>query len=202
LENSGGGKIEIVNKASNSNEKKVEIRLNGSGSGVIFKASGGGEYTSTESGNAAKEIQEKLDPTLAAKCKELAQIATLGTPGIANSITAMDAQPEGISSFIVTAVASYSGDHGPLIGVRVCASQEDTEHCATTSSALQVSNRNVAKLFVPTSDAGNSIAAGFDPSRIDYRKTVKFTVCLVPVGLSSDADTPFACKEYTRPPHS
>jgi hypothetical protein len=56
--------------------KDLEIKLHGKGSGVVMKGEGSGGFATSESAKVAKEIREKLDPTLAAQCEKLANAIT------------------------------------------------------------------------------------------------------------------------------
>ena len=72
---SGGGKVEIIKKDDAAQTKNVEINLEGKGSGIVIKGEGSGGFKQAESNRAVKELSEKIDPSLAARCESLSKIA-------------------------------------------------------------------------------------------------------------------------------
>lgn len=72
LQQSGGGKIEVIRKSGDETTKNLEIQLSGKGSGVVIKGEGGGAIKKSDATKAARELQEKLDPSLSANCKYFA----------------------------------------------------------------------------------------------------------------------------------
>lgn len=74
LSHSGGGKIEIVKKEERSHSDELEISIGGKGSGVIISVEGAGGIKREEASRALKELSEKLDPSLAKNCKDLAVV--------------------------------------------------------------------------------------------------------------------------------
>jgi hypothetical protein len=78
LTNSGGGTIEVSTTADASGQKKFDIKVAGEGSGVIVKAGGSVAVGHSEAKSAIKTFTEKLDPSLATKCHDLAKL--VGAP--------------------------------------------------------------------------------------------------------------------------
>ncbi len=76
LQISGGGKVEVVKRSGDQNSKSAEIQLSGKGSGVILKGAAAVGYKQADVNNATRELQEKIDPTLAAKCERIATSIT------------------------------------------------------------------------------------------------------------------------------
>jgi hypothetical protein len=74
LSNSGGGRIEIVNKAQTETTKNLEIKVKGKGSGIVLKGEGSAGVQSSEASRAGKELSERLDPTLAARCESILRL--------------------------------------------------------------------------------------------------------------------------------
>src|SRR5687768_5351282 len=72
LSRSGGGKIEVSKKDENSGSKALEVSLSGKGSGVVISGEGAVGYKTSDANRTVKELVEKIDPTLAANCKDLA----------------------------------------------------------------------------------------------------------------------------------
>lgn len=72
LQQSGGGKIEVIRRSGDETAKSLEIQLSGKGSGVVIKGEGGGAIKTSDATKAARELQEKLDPSLTANCKYFA----------------------------------------------------------------------------------------------------------------------------------
>lgn len=80
LEKSGGGKIELRSNTSTSNSKGLEVTVSGKGSGVIIQGEGAVGVKQSDAGQAAKQLNETLDPTLASKCESLARLVEQGAP--------------------------------------------------------------------------------------------------------------------------
>lgn len=76
LSKSGGGKIEVASKGDSSTTKGLEVTVDGKGSGVILKGEGSAGFKQTEANRVAKEISERIDPSLAARCQTLSGPAT------------------------------------------------------------------------------------------------------------------------------
>ena len=81
LEKSGGGKIEVRKKENTENTRALEIGLAGSAGGVILKGAANTGYKKNDTDKAVREIEERIDPSLAAKCQAIARIiVTPSTP--------------------------------------------------------------------------------------------------------------------------
>lgn len=80
LSKSGGGKVEIQKKTDNSNSKSLEISVGGKGSGVVFSGEGNVGVKKSDANRLVKEVSEKIDPTLAARCESLAKSTNAGNP--------------------------------------------------------------------------------------------------------------------------
>ncbi|MFA5985280.1 MAG: hypothetical protein WC782_14790 [Methylococcaceae bacterium] len=76
LSKSGGGKIEVASKGDSSTTTGLEVTVGGKGSGVILKGEGNAGFKQTEANRVAKEISERIDPSLAARCQTLSGPAT------------------------------------------------------------------------------------------------------------------------------
>jgi hypothetical protein len=76
LQQSGGGKIEFTSKEGSDNSSALQITLGGKASGVIVKGDASGSYSSSEAAKATKELEAKLDPSLTANCKKIADEIT------------------------------------------------------------------------------------------------------------------------------
>lgn len=80
LKQSGGGKIEVQKKSDDSTSKQLEIAVGGKGSGVVLSGELSGGFKKAETQRAARELSEKLDPTLAARCQSIAEQISGGQP--------------------------------------------------------------------------------------------------------------------------
>ncbi len=72
LKQSGGGKIEVVERDDTTKARSLEVNIEGKGSGVVIKGEGIGGFKSAETTRVLKELNEKLDPSLTSNCKEFA----------------------------------------------------------------------------------------------------------------------------------
>lgn len=81
----GEGKVEIVRKGDSSTTRGLEVNVSGKGSGVIFKGEGSGGSKQAEANRAVKEVSERIDPSLAKRCQEIAGSASPPTPPIAQN---------------------------------------------------------------------------------------------------------------------
>lgn len=81
--------MEIQRKTDNSNSKSLEISVGGRGSGVVFSGEGNLGVKKSDANRLVKEVSEKIDPTLAARCESLARSSnssgTNNSSGPANS---------------------------------------------------------------------------------------------------------------------
>ncbi|GJH23811.1 hypothetical protein [Caballeronia novacaledonica] len=71
LEHSGGGKISVKESSTDDKHSALQISIGGEGSGVIFKGKGSGTMSKSDSEKITKDIEETLNPSLAAICKKL-----------------------------------------------------------------------------------------------------------------------------------
>jgi hypothetical protein len=80
LNGSGGGVIEVNEGHGATNSRTTELKLKGSGSGVILKGAAEVGFKQDDLSAATSELQKKLNPTLADNCKYFAD-KILGAPG-------------------------------------------------------------------------------------------------------------------------
>ena len=71
LKKSGDGKVEVAIKGDSSTTRGLEVTVGGKGSGVIFKGEGSVGFKQAEADRVAKEVSERIDPSLAARCQAL-----------------------------------------------------------------------------------------------------------------------------------
>lgn len=76
LSQSGGGKVEIVQRGDFKKNGNLEINIAGKGSGVVIKGEGSAATKNSSSSQAVSELSEKLDASLTSNCKQLAIAAT------------------------------------------------------------------------------------------------------------------------------
>lgn len=74
LHYSGGAEVEVAESSSEGNGGKTELKLKGSGSGVILKGAGEADYAQAKVSSATREFQKKLNPQLAAICQHYADL--------------------------------------------------------------------------------------------------------------------------------
>jgi hypothetical protein len=75
LEKSGGGKIEVKKRETGEKTKSIEIGFAGAASGVVLKGQASTGYKKNDTEKAVKELEEKIDPSLASKCQAIAKFA-------------------------------------------------------------------------------------------------------------------------------
>lgn len=75
LEKSGGGKVEIKTKSGDEKTKSIEIGVAGAAGSVVLKGKGSVGFKNSDAEKAVREIEERLDPTLAQRCHKLASSA-------------------------------------------------------------------------------------------------------------------------------
>jgi hypothetical protein len=79
LKKSGGGIIEVIRKEGNSTNYDLLIKGAGRGGGLVVKAEASGSLSNKTIKKATEDLQEKLDPSLAKQCNEIAaRITGLG----------------------------------------------------------------------------------------------------------------------------
>lgn len=170
------------------------IRLEGKGSGIIIKGEGGGDYTSDESHKAIKALSQKIDPTLAEKCQQMADAAENPRPKrpTVNVISAIDPTLEdGRESFLVEAKTTYSGDHGEEVVLEMCMIQPGQEQCGTSRHQVKIGVDDVTKMRMPLH------SGGYLGSNWDLLKPIEFKACFhVKDNTSFFGD----CKTYVRRP--
>ncbi|WP_027780587.1 hypothetical protein [Paraburkholderia caledonica] len=76
---SGGAVVEVTESSGDANSKTTNIKVKGSGSGVILKGAGEVGYAQANVSSATRELQKKLNPELAANCKYYAD-KIMGAP--------------------------------------------------------------------------------------------------------------------------
>ena len=74
LEKSGSGKVEFVQRNNDVSEKGREFTLDGKATGVILSGALNGGYKQNDVSRVAREISQKVDPTLAGKCEAFAKL--------------------------------------------------------------------------------------------------------------------------------
>jgi len=99
LQKSGGGKIEFTSRATNDATSETQVSIGGKASGIILKGETSGKVSKFESSKATKELQEKLDPTLATNCKYYANSQT--RPPVSSSLPEPQ-WPENLKQYIRT----------------------------------------------------------------------------------------------------
>jgi hypothetical protein len=76
LQESGSGTVEFKSREGSDNSSSLQITFGGKASGVIVKRDAGGQYSRSEAAKATRELEAKLDPSLTARCEELAKKLT------------------------------------------------------------------------------------------------------------------------------
>ena len=76
LQESGSGTVGFKSREGSDNSSSLQITFGGKASGVIVKRDAGGQYSRSEAAKATRELEAKLDPSLTARCEELAKKLT------------------------------------------------------------------------------------------------------------------------------
>jgi hypothetical protein len=69
-----------VNRGQTETTKDLEINVQGKGSGIVVKGEGGAGVKKSEASRVGKELSERLDPTLAARCESVLQLLLAQAP--------------------------------------------------------------------------------------------------------------------------
>jgi len=73
LENSpGGGKVEVRKSGTDEQSHSSDLTLSVKGKGVVLSGEASGGYKNAAVTKATRELQESIDPTLAARCERIA----------------------------------------------------------------------------------------------------------------------------------
>ena len=117
LKKSGDGKVEVAIKGDSSTTRGLEVTVGGKGSGVIFKGEGSVGFKQAEANRVAKEVSERIDPSLAARCQALSRPgavpASRPKPPIAQNSRNLDLCKKLGENAIYLEANNYHGVIGP-----------------------------------------------------------------------------------------